>query len=138
MSVDYHLYRLSLGHDRAKPIETKLVFGSQDEILDRLCSIIGFEDLRQEQCPIRGKVAYLDYIYHNENDLIFGVTFELLEDPVGFIMAETEEVEDFWPIIEALKDLGPFLVQGPEDDPINPDEFFYSYDDWMQIKYEER
>lgn len=137
MSVDFFLFRVPIDQDPVGTDAQLLVFGSQEEIIERLSSEIGFEVLSREDLPNIGPWATIAYTYHNENDEGREVEFALQGDPVDCISINRAYPEDFLPVISLLDDIGPFLIQGPEDEPINPDDFFYSYDDWIQKNYEE-
>ena len=137
MSVDYFLYRVSIDKDASDRADQLLAFGSQDAIIERLSSVIGFEVLSREELPNIGHWVTVTYTYHNENDEGRVVEFALQDDPIACISINRAYPEDFLPVMNILDDLGPFLIQGPEDEPINPDDFFYSYADWIQKNYEE-
>lgn len=164
MSVDFFLFRiapdfLKIPSDQMverMTAETILPFGAQKELIDQLCSNLGFEhdeaedDLRLERwrdSQAQGLISRdqqppgistICYRYHQENDNGRVVTYSLDGDPVICISTNQACSEDFLPIVDVFRELAPFLMFDPTDcEFINPEEFFYSLDDWMQKNYEE-
>ncbi len=136
MSVDFFLYRIPSDLSSSDSIEKFLPFGSQDEIIEHFSSEIGFELLSQDSPPnSRNWITFL-YTYHHESNMGRVVEFSLEDDPVTCISINRAYPEDFWPVINTFNELSPFLIQGPDVKPINPDEFIYSFDDWIQKNYE--
>lgn len=136
MSDDYFLLRVPIDQNSAGTDKQTLIFGSQDKIIERFSSEISFEVLSRRDLPNIESWVTIAYTYHNKNDQGRRVKFALHEDPLACISINRAYPEDFLPVINVLSDLGPFLIQGPEDEPINPEDFFYSYDDWIQKNYE--
>lgn len=164
MSIDFFLFRIAPDFLRIPSdqmvermtAETALPFGAQKELIDQLCSNLGFEhdeaedDLWLEhwrdsqaqglipldrQPPV---IATIRYRYHQENDNGRVVIYSLSSDPVDCISTNRAYPEDFLPIVDVFRELAPFLMLDPTDSKfINPEEFFYSLDDWMQKNYEE-
>lgn len=164
MSVDYTLFRVSSefleipSSQKLKEwtAETALPFGSRLDIIERLCSILGFEhDERRDKQILKcwkesqseGLISSdcqpqitttVHYKYHQNNNNGRVVTYELEGDPIICIWMNRAYLEDFFPLVEVLSELAPFLVLDPQDGRLtNPEEFFYSLDDWIQKNYEE-
>ena len=164
MSVDYTLLRIAPDFLKIPPdqmvekmtAETVLPFGAPKELIDQLCSILGFEhdeaenNLRLERwkdSQAQGFVSHdwqppvtstIRYEYHQKDDNGRVVIYSLSSDPVICISINRAYPEDFLPIVDVFRELAPFLMLDPTDSKfINPEGFFYSLDDWMQKNYEE-
>ena len=139
MSVNYLLLRISssIFHDDHNQIlldltdETVLPFGSQQEIIDCLCSVRGFEHYTYNTHQ-----TIIFYKYHHHGDCGREVRYSLLDDPVTTLSINRAYPEDFLPVIDVLKQLEPFIIVAP-DELLNLEKLFYSFDDWMQKNYEE-
>lgn len=154
MSVDYMLIRILSGRELEAMNELS-PFGSQQEIIDRLCAVLGFErniwedehlrPEREEYLRNQGLLhpdeqrppwATILYRHHHENDDGRVVSYSLQGDPIECISINRAYPEDFLPVIDILQELNPFLILGPEE-PIDPESLFYTFDDWIQKNYEE-
>ncbi len=120
-----------------------LGFGSQQEVIDRLCTLPDFDRAEiRKYAQSQGALSELPpsaailYTFHYENDSGRTVSYSLCEDPVGCICINRAYPEDFLPLIDALKDLSPFTILGPRG-YIDPESLFYTLDDWIQKNYEE-
>jgi hypothetical protein len=112
-------------------------FGSKTAIIDRLCSVVGFEIIDEEYFLGSEPCATIAYQYHHQDDEGDYVEFTLTGDPVTCIWIEDTDREDFYPIMEALKDLAPFAIFDLGDGIlIDPEELDYTYDDWLQLQYD--
>jgi hypothetical protein len=112
-------------------------FGAKTAIIDRLCSIVGFEIIDEEYFLGSEPCTRIAYRYHHPDDRGDYVEFTLTGDPVTYIWIEDTDPEDFYPIMEALKDLAPFAIfDSGEDKPIDPEKLDYTYDDWLQLQYD--
>lgn len=139
MSVDYLLLRIlpSIFHDDPNQIleeltdETVLPFGSQPEIIDCLCSVLGFEHYTDYTHR-----TIIFYKYHHYDDCGRVVRYSLQDNPVTALSINRAYPEDFLPVTDVLKHLEPFIIVTP-DELLNPEKLFYSFDDWMQKNYEE-
>ncbi|UJB71303.1 hypothetical protein HRE53_10060 [Acaryochloris sp. 'Moss Beach'] len=155
MSVDFSLFRvansfLQISSDqRISELNEKVVlpFGSFTNIVERICDISGFsQNFAEEATSLRIweeldtedryklPLAWINYRYQLDN--IYGrvLHFTIWDDPVSCIMVNRRAyVEDFFPIIDVLKNLEPFLVLNPSSSKlISPHEFKYSMEEWFQ------
>lgn len=149
MSVDFSLFRASSEDEFDEASE--LSFGNQQEIIERLCSTVGFEydheynerqlaalkEYQKEQISSdMSPMSIIFYCYHHEDDMGRAIEYYLQGDPVTCISINRAYPEDFLPIIEALEDLEPFVIFGP-DGTLQPEELDYSYDEWIEMNYED-
>jgi hypothetical protein len=138
MSVNYLLLRISpsVFPDDPNQIleeltdETVLPFGSQQEIIDCLCSVLGFEHYTDYTQTI------IFYKYHHRDNCGRVVRYSLLDNPVTAISINRAYPEDLLPVIDVLKHLEPFIILTPHK-LLNPEKLFYSFDDWIQKNYDE-
>jgi hypothetical protein len=163
MSVDHILLRVSpsffdIPSDQwleKLTAETVMTFGSQLDVIRRLCSILEFEhDDQEDQVCLKywrqsqsqdsipfarqpPAMATIYYKYHQSEDNGRVVRYLLLGDPVDCISMNRAYPEDFLPVVDVFGDLAPFLVFDPTDGSFtNPEKLFYSLDNWMQKNYE--
>ena len=143
MSVDYDLYRVPLEpilDEMNQPMPFGIFFGSQQEIIDRLCFVLGFERnakedewLTSEHSPI----ATIFYKYHHKSDCGRVIRYKICDDPVISISINRAFPEDLLPVINVLSNLAPFAIVSSVNGLTNPQELFYSCDDWLQKNYQE-
>jgi hypothetical protein len=164
MSVDHTLLRVSSSFFdipsnqwlEELTAETIMTFGSQPDVIRRLCSILGFEhDAHEDKLRLKywresqsqdsipsdrqpPAIATIHYKYHQSEDNGRVVRYLLLGDPIDCISMNRAYPEDFLPVVDVLSELAPFLILDPTDGSFtNPEELFYSLDDWIQKNYEE-
>jgi hypothetical protein len=107
MSVDYCLFRSPT--DRDNPGSQLPAFGSQKDIIERLCAIPEFT-LHKKSLEDDIPWATMTYIGKGEQGEDFGFDFELQGDPVDCISSSDISPRDFLPIIEAFSELAPFEI----------------------------
>jgi hypothetical protein len=136
MSVEYYFFRVTSFDNAETAFADPQPFGSRADIIDRLSSTIGFqlESVDDFDSP---DSAVVSYQYHHEDDEGKWLEFSLDGDPVTFISLHRNQPEDFYPIIDVLKDLAPFAIAENGDIMLDPDRFEYTYDDWIQLNYED-
>lgn len=155
MGVSLSLFRVANSllkfspDQRMSEINEKVVlpFDSCANIVERLCEASGFSrNFAEEATSLRlGEesdadhryelpLAWINYRYQPDN--IYGrvLQFTIWNDPVSCIMVNRAYfVEDFFPIIDILKNLEPFLILNPSSSKlISPHEFKYSMEEWFQ------
>lgn len=144
MSIDYDLYRVPLEpilDEMNQPMPFGIPFGSQKEIIDRLCSVLGFERnankkdewLTSEHSPR----ATILYKYHHISARGRVIRYQICDEPVISISINRAFPEDLLPVIDVLSNLAPFVIVSSVDGVTNPQELFYSFDDWVQKNYQE-
>lgn len=138
MSVSLSLFRVASSFLKIPPdqriseLNEKVVlpFGSCSNIVERLCEASGFS--RNLAYGKTLPLARINYWYQPGN--IHGgiMAYKIWDDPVSCITVKRAHLEDFWPIIDVLKDLEPFLVLHPGDGKlISPHDFKYSMNEWF-------
>lgn len=154
MSVDYMLLRVT-SNQKIETMTKLLPFGSQQEVINRLCYVLGFERDTWEDEHVQLEIekwmrsqghlkpedkkpsrATMLYKYHHKNDNGRIVSYSLQGDPVASFHINRAYPEDFLPVIEVLRHLEPFSIMGPQGH-IDPESLFYTVDDWVQKNYEE-
>lgn len=155
MGVDFSLFRvtsslLKISPDqRISELNEKVVlpFGSCSNIVERLCEASGFSRNHAEEATslrlweesdadhrYELPLAWINYRYQPDN--IYGrvLHFTIWNDPVSCIMVNRAYFgEDFFPIIDVLKNLEPFLILNPSSSKlISPHEFKHSVEEWFQ------
>ena len=120
MTIDYWLFRTSSNpHDSDAVLPP---FGSQEEVIERLCSVPGFELYRKESLENSEPFAIITYIEEDSNGEAQDVEFNLSGDPVTCISISRASREDFLPIVHALSNLAPFAIVDIDGEAISPDE----------------
>ncbi|MDX2216951.1 MAG: hypothetical protein SFY66_27040 [Oculatellaceae cyanobacterium bins.114] len=164
MSVDHMLLRVSPNFLdipsnqwlEKLTAETVMTLGSQLDVIEQLCSVLGFEhDEHEDQLRLQcwrefqsqdsissdrqpPLMATICYRYHQHDDNGRVIMYNLLSDPVDCISINRAYPEDFLPVVDVFSDLAPFLIFDPTDGSFtNPEKLFYSLDDWLQKNYEE-
>lgn len=122
MSVDYWLFRVS--PEQNDPNAELPPFGSQEEVITRLCSQPGFKLYRKEQSENCEPLAVVTYIEENEEGEESDVEFTLQGNPITCISISGASQEDFLPIITALGELAPFEIVDIDGEAISSDELF--------------
>ncbi|MBD2075146.1 hypothetical protein H6F86_14830 [Phormidium sp. FACHB-592] len=122
MSVDYWLFRVPFKRDDPKAELTP--FGSQEEVVNRLCSQPGFTLHRKKRIENDEPWAVIVYITANEEGEESDVEFSVQGDPVTCISIHRAFREDFLPIITVLSELAPFEIVDINGEAISPDELF--------------
>jgi hypothetical protein len=122
MSVDYWLFRVPFEQD--DPNAEQPPFGSQEEVVNRLCSQPGFTLHRKERLENSEPWAVIVYITENEEGEESDVEFSIQGDPVICISINRASQEDFLPIVTVLSELAPFEIVDIDGEAISPDELF--------------
>lgn len=123
MSIDYDLYKVPQVTVPSEMLEA-IPFGSQQEIIDRLCSILGFS-LTSENSPS----ATIFYQYHHESDCGRVIQYRIHGDPVSSISINRALPEDLLPVVDVLGDLAPFVIVSSVDGLTNLYQLFYTFID---------
>lgn len=135
MSVDYFLFRASPSKDNQTMMQELLPFGSQEEVLQRLCSSPGFKPSTKKRINNDKSWAFVTYCYSYGDREGREIEFALQGDPVDCISVNRAYKEDFLPITHVLTDLAPFEIMDIDGEFVSPDELSYSFSDWTQENY---
>ncbi|MBL1175061.1 hypothetical protein [Pantanalinema sp. GBBB05] len=136
MSSSHDLFRVTSFDKAQEEIFNPIPFGDRAEIVERLCSVLGFQ-IESGTLSDRSSQVIVSYQYHHEDDQGRGVEFSFMQDPVIFVSINRAQPEDFYPVIHVLKDLSPFAIVENGDMILDPERLYYSFDDWMQLNYED-
>ncbi len=112
--------------------EAALALGHLQDIIKLLSASDGFVP------PVQGRCG-LDYFYpHREGKGRF-VTYLMKGDPVISVSIKRAYLEDFWPLVNNLAHLQPFVVfDPPTGNLLSSEEFAYSSTRWMEKQYCEK
>lgn len=135
MSVDYFLIRIP-PNQQPETCNEWLPFGSQQEIIDRLCAVIGFEFPPKQDLSKDYRTATIRYTYQHRNEQGRVIKYLLQKDPVACISINRAYPEDLLPIVEILNNLSPFAILTPQGQ-MELESLVYSFDDWIEKNYEE-
>lgn len=135
MSIDYDLFRVTSFDNAEAEFPNPQPYRSRADIINLLLSTLGFQVEEGDVFDSSSSVS-IAYQYHHEDDDGRWVEFSLLGDPVMYISLQRNQPEDFYPIIDVLKDFAPFAIAENGDVMIDPECFDYTYDDWIQLNYE--